>query len=52
MCRYRDQQISLADTCLVGLAELHDKSRIWTLHSDFRVYRRLGRLVIPTLTPD
>ena len=51
MRRYRDQPMSLADACLVRLAELHDKPRVWTLDSDFRVYRRLGRLVIPTLTP-
>jgi hypothetical protein len=38
-------------TCEPVLAELHDKPRVWTLDSDFRVYRRLGRLVIPTLTP-
>jgi predicted nucleic acid-binding protein len=52
MRRYRDQAMSLADACLVRLAELHDKPRVWTLDSDFRVYRRLGRLVIPTLTPE
>jgi predicted nucleic acid-binding protein len=52
MRRYRDQPMSLADACLVRLAELHDKPRVWTLDSDFQVYRRLGRLVIPTLTPN
>ncbi len=50
--RYRDQPMSLADACLVRLAELHEKPRVWTLDSDFSVYRRLGRLVIPTLMPD
>lgn len=50
--RYRDQPMSLADACLVRLSELHDKSRVWTLDSDFGVYRRLGRMVIPTLMPD
>jgi predicted nucleic acid-binding protein len=49
--RYRDQPMSLADACLVRLAELHEKSRVWTFDSDFRVYRRLGRLLIPTLMP-
>ncbi|HRI13164.1 MAG TPA: PIN domain-containing protein [Verrucomicrobiota bacterium] len=52
MRRCRDQPMSLADACLVRLAELHDTPRVWTLDSDFRVYRRLGRLVIPTLMPD
>jgi predicted nucleic acid-binding protein len=50
--RYRDQPMSLADACLVRLAELHERPRVWTLDSHFRVYRRLGRLVIPTLMPD
>ena len=49
MRRYRDHAMSLADACL---AELHDKPRVRTLDSDFRVYRRLGRLVIPTLMPN
>jgi predicted nucleic acid-binding protein len=48
----RKQPMSLADACLVRLAELHEKPRVWTLDSDFRVYRRLGRLVIPTLAPN
>jgi predicted nucleic acid-binding protein len=52
MRRYSDQPMSLADACLVRLAELHEKPRVWTLNSDFRVYRRLGRLVIPTLMPE
>jgi predicted nucleic acid-binding protein len=52
MHRYRDQPMSLADACLVRLAERHDKPRVWTLDSDFHVYRRLGRLLIPTLTPN
>ena len=51
MRRYRDQPMSLADGCLVRLAELQEQSRIWTLDSDFRIYRRRGRLVIPTLMP-
>ena len=50
--RYRDQPMSLADACLVRLSELHAKPRVWTLDSDFHVYRRHGRLVIPVLTPD
>jgi predicted nucleic acid-binding protein len=52
MRRYRDQPMSLADACLVRLAEVRDRPGVWTLDSDFRVYRRLGRLVIPTWMPD
>lgn len=50
--RYCDQPMSLADACLVRLSELHEKPRVWTLDSDFQVYRRLGRLVIPLRIPD
>jgi predicted nucleic acid-binding protein len=52
MRRYRDQPMSLADACLVRLSELHDRPRVWTFDSDFRIYRRLSRLVIPTRMPD
>ncbi len=48
----RKQPMSLADACPVRLAALHDKTRVWMLDSDFLVYRRLGRLVIPTLMPN
>jgi predicted nucleic acid-binding protein len=52
MRRYRDRPMSFADACLVRLSELHENPRVWTLDSDFRIYRRLGRLVIPTLMPE
>ena len=51
MRRYRDRPMSLADACLVRLSELQERPRVWTLDSDFRIYRRLSRLVIPTLMP-
>jgi predicted nucleic acid-binding protein len=52
MHRYRDQPMSVADASLVRLCELHNPARILTFDSDFRVYRRLGRLLIPTHMPD
>jgi uncharacterized protein len=48
---YRDQPMSLADACLVRLAELHVHSRIFTTDSHFAVYRRNGRQLIPLVTP-
>lgn len=39
MVKYRDVPMSLADACLVDLAELHGTGRILTLDGDFRVYR-------------
>jgi predicted nucleic acid-binding protein len=47
--RYRDRPMSLADACLVRLAELHAGSQVFTLDEDFRIYRRHGNKVIPVL---
>lgn len=49
--RYADMPMSLADACLVRLAELHPQSQVLTLDSDFSVYRKNGRQVINVLTP-
>jgi uncharacterized protein len=52
MRRYRDRPMSLADACLVRLAELHPGGVIFTLDTDFRIYRRHGNKVIPLLMPE
>jgi len=52
MSRYRDRPMSLADACLVRLAELHLGSVLFTLDADFRIYRRHGNKVIPVLMPE
>lgn len=49
--RYASVPMSLADACMVRLAELHPRSTVWTLDSDFTIYRRNGRQVIALLTP-
>lgn len=49
--KYQNVPASLADTCLVRMAELNDSSSILTLDSDFRIYRKHQRKVIPLLTP-
>ena len=49
--RFEDVPMSLADACLVRMAELHDDARVFTLDSDFKVYRRHRRQVIPLLYP-
>jgi len=51
MCRYEDVPISLADACLVRLVELTSQSTLFTLDSDFEIYRQKGRRLIPLLTP-
>ena len=49
--RYRDRPMSLADACLVRLAELFDEAVIITVDSDFSVYRKHGRQAIPVISP-
>lgn len=51
MRRYADTPMSLADACLVRLAELHRDCQVLTLDSDFQQYRRHGRQVISLLAP-
>ena len=46
--RYASVPMSLADACLVRMAEQFSTSPILTLDGDFRVYRKSGRTVIPT----
>jgi len=52
MRRYRNRPMSLADACLVRLSEIHRSGRVFTLDSDFRIYRRHGNRAIPLLAPD
>lgn len=49
--RYRDVPMSIADACLVRMSELKERSTVFTLDTDFRIYRRHGRKIIPTLMP-
>jgi predicted nucleic acid-binding protein len=51
MAKYQEVPMSLADACLVRMSELHDRARIFTLDSDFKVYRRHGRQAIPLIHP-
>jgi predicted nucleic acid-binding protein len=52
MHRYRNRPMSLADACLVRLSEIETAGEVFTLDSDFRIYRRHGNKVIPVLMPD
>ena len=52
MRKYRDVPMSLADACLVRMAETFDDHAVCTLDRDFRVYRKNGATVIPLLIPD
>jgi predicted nucleic acid-binding protein len=49
--KYADRPMSLADACLVRLAELNDRASVLTVDGDFAVYRKHGRRAIPLITP-
>lgn len=52
MRRYADLPMDLADACIVRMAEKRRHVRIFTLDSDFKIYRRYGRQVLPLIFPD
>jgi predicted nucleic acid-binding protein len=50
--KYASVPMSLADGCLVRMAELSAESTILTLDRDFRLYRKGGRHVVPVIMPE
>ncbi len=51
MQKYADLPMSLADACLVRMSELYDDAAIFTVDSDFLIYRKNGRKKIPLISP-
>jgi uncharacterized protein len=49
MQRYRNVPMSFADACLVCMAEDRPGSRVFTLDSDFSIYRLAGRKPVPLI---
>jgi predicted nucleic acid-binding protein len=50
--KYRDRNMDLADACIVRMTELIRDCRVITVdRSDFAVYRRNGRDLIPVIIP-
>ena len=49
--KYADVPMSLADGCLVRMTETLSDSLVLTTDSDFRVYRRHSRQIIPCVMP-
>ena len=49
--KYADVPMSLADACLVRMTETFSDPVILTTDSDFRIYRRHSRQVIPCVMP-
>lgn len=50
LTRYRSVPMSLADACLVRMAEQYPNSFILTLDSDFQIYRKNQNQRIPLIT--
>jgi len=49
--KYRDRPMSLADACIVRMAEIHERHAVLTLDSDFSVYRKHGRVPLALIHP-
>lgn len=50
--KYADRPMDLADGCVVRMAEMSTRCRVWTVdRADFAVYRRSGKLAIPCEFP-
>ncbi len=50
--KYNNIPMSLADACLVRMSEQIANSAICTLDSDFKIYRKDKRKVIPVIIPE
>lgn len=44
--------MSLADACLVRMSEIYANSVVFTLDSDFRIYRKNKKQMINLIIPD
>jgi predicted nucleic acid-binding protein len=51
MRTYRQVPMSFADACLVRMAEMHAGVPVFTLDTDFQIYRKNRRELIPTIMP-
>lgn len=51
LTRYQSVPMSLADACLVRMAEQYLESLVLTLDSDFRIYRKNRNQTIPVIMP-
>ena len=49
--KYRDAPMSLADACVVRMAEIYERHDVLTLDSDFSIYRKHGRVPLGLILP-
>lgn len=52
MKQYQSVPMSLADACLVRMSELIRESSVFTLDSDFIIYRQYKNQIIPVIMPE
>jgi len=52
MRRYAKLPMAFADACLVRMAELHPGAVVWTLDTDFHVYRQNRRQTLALVIPE
>jgi predicted nucleic acid-binding protein len=52
MARYGNLPMSMADACLVKMAEVHAPAEVLTLDAHFRIYRLPSRRSIPVRMPN
>ena len=52
MQKYENVPMSLADACLVRMSEITDNSKVFTLDSDFHIYRKNGKQKIDLIFPE
>ena len=51
MTRYKNVPMSLADACMVRLTELNSDGVVLTIDSDFLIYRKHNRHIVPVIIP-
>ena len=51
MQKYRDTPMSLADACILQMAEINEQHVVFTLDSDFTVYRKRSRTSLALIHP-
>lgn len=52
MQKYSQVPMSFADACLVRMTEILPDPVVLSVDSDFRIYRRHGRQVVPCILPE
>jgi len=49
--KYCEMPMSLADACVVRMAQIHERHPVLTLDSDFSIYRKNGRMPLTLIDP-